>query len=131
LFDPAWVRGVENIYPIGYIDEADKGALLRQAIALIFPTLHEGFGFPVVEAMLCGTPVIASTTSSLPELVGDAGMLVNPLEVNEIAAAMDLITMNDFLHRKLMIKGFDQARQFKWQTAARTALTVLEEAARA
>ena len=131
LFDPAWVRDVENVYPIGYIDEADKGALLRQAIALIFPTLHEGFGFPVVEAMLCGTPVIASTTSSLPELVGDAGMLVNPLEVNEIAAAMDLITINDFLHRKLMIKGFDQARQFKWQTAARTALTVLEEAARA
>ena len=73
LFDDRWLAGAQNVLLPGYIDEADKGALLAGALALVFPSLHEGFGFPAIEAMHCGTPVIASNTSSLPELVGDAG----------------------------------------------------------
>lgn len=73
LYDPAWIDNVEGIQLTGYIDDADKGALYAGAIALVFPSLYEGFGFPTLEAMSCGTPVIASNTSSLPELVGDAG----------------------------------------------------------
>lgn len=129
LFDETWAQGVDNVYFTGYIDEADKGALLRQAVALVFPTLYEGFGFPVVEAMMCGTPVIASNTSSLPELVGNAGLLVNPLEAKEIAAAMDVLTQNELLRRKLRVKGLVKTKQFNWQTAAAQALAALEEAA--
>lgn len=82
--------------------------MIRQATALLFPSLYEGFGFPVVEAMHLGTPVIASNSSSLPELVGDAGILVNPLSVPEIAVSLDLITDNDLLRRKLGVKGMLQ-----------------------
>ncbi|HEX2619860.1 MAG TPA: glycosyltransferase family 1 protein, partial [Phototrophicaceae bacterium] len=88
LYDPAWVAGGEEVYLPGYIDDADKGALYAGALALVFPSLYEGFGFPVLEAMLCGTPVIAAKTSSLSELVGYAGLLVDPLNVQAIADAM-------------------------------------------
>lgn len=129
LFDEAWVNGVPNVYLAGYIDEADKGALYAGALALVFPTLYEGFGFPVLEAMHCGTPVIASNTSSLPELVGQAGLLVNPLDVNEIVAAMDLIGWHSDLRRELRHKGYRQVEPFTWAAAAEQTLRVLEEAA--
>lgn len=128
LFDDAWVEDVDNICITGYIDETDKGALMRQATALIFPSLYEGFGFPVVEAMHMGTPIIASNTSSLPELVGDAGILVNPLSVPEIAASLDLVADNELLRRKLSIKGMVQAKNFTWQNAAEKTLEILEKA---
>jgi glycosyltransferase involved in cell wall biosynthesis len=82
-----------------------------------------------VEAMHLGTPVIASNSSSLPELVGEAGILVDPLSVPEIAISLDLITENDLLRRKLGIKGMLQAKHFTWRKAAETALAALEEAA--
>ena len=63
------MRGADNIRMTGYVNEADKGPLLAGALALVFPSLYEGFGFPALEAMICGTPVIASNSSSLPELV--------------------------------------------------------------
>ncbi|MCU0512510.1 MAG: glycosyltransferase family 4 protein [Anaerolineae bacterium] len=129
LYDPDWVRGVANIHLTGYVDDADKPALYAGALALLFPSLYEGFGFPVLEAMHCGTPVIASSTSSLPELVGDAGLLVNPQSVNDIAAALDLIGWHGALRRELRQKGFRQAEKFTWEATARQALAVLEEAA--
>ena len=95
LFDESWTANVDNVILTGYIDEADKSSLLRGAIALVFPTLYEGFGFPVIEAMHSGTPVIASHRSSLPELVGDAGLLVDPEQVSEIASAMSQLSEND------------------------------------
>ncbi|MGJ3237459.1 MAG: glycosyltransferase family 4 protein [Anaerolineae bacterium] len=128
LFDEAWVQDVENVHITGYIDEADKGALLRQATGLLFPSLYEGFGFPVLEAMHMSTAVIASNSSSLPELVGDAGILVDPLSVPEIAASLDVLANNELLRRKLEIKGMMQARQFTWERAAQQTLTLLEEA---
>jgi glycosyltransferase involved in cell wall biosynthesis len=129
LYDEAWLNGVENVYLPGYIDEADKAPLYMGAIALVFPSLYEGFGFPVLEAMHCGTPVIASNTSSLPELVGQGGLLVNPLDVNEIMVAMDLLTRNKELHWAIRSKGYMQAAQFTWHTAAQQTMAVLEEAA--
>jgi glycosyltransferase involved in cell wall biosynthesis len=129
LFDKAWLEDTENVVVTGYIEEEDKGAVIRQATALLFPSLYEGFGFPVVEAMHLGTPVIASNSSSLPELVGDAGILVNPLSVPEIAISLDLITENDLLRRKLGVKGMLQAKNFNWQNAAEATLAALEEAA--
>lgn len=127
LFDKSWVYGVDGVYLTDYIDEEDKGTLYANAKALVFPTLYEGFGFPVIEAMLCGTPVITSTTSSLPELAGDAGILVNPESVDAIADAMALL-MNDVdLYNQLVEKGYEQAKKFTWDIAAKQVMNVFEE----
>jgi glycosyltransferase involved in cell wall biosynthesis len=128
LYDPAWTNGIEGIQLTGYIDNADKGALYAGALALLFPALYEGFGFPIVEAMHCGTPVIASDTSSLPELIGDAGLLVDPLNVEDIAAAMDKLSDNDSLRQTLIQRGYTQASKFTWGQAAQQATTALEMA---
>ncbi|MBL8164728.1 MAG: glycosyltransferase family 4 protein, partial [Anaerolineae bacterium] len=129
LYDPAWAEGVPGVQITGYIDESDKGALLAGALALVFPSLYEGFGFPAVEAMHCGAPVIASRTSSLPELVGDAGLLVDPLSVDEIAAAMTRISDDAVLRASLILRGRAAAARFTWDAAGRAALDALESAA--
>jgi glycosyltransferase involved in cell wall biosynthesis len=129
LYDPGWIEGIEGIQLTGYIDNDGKGALYAGALALVFPTLYEGFGFPVVEAMHCGTPVIASTTSSLPELVGDAGLQVNPLDVEDIAAAMGKLSDDDLLRQTLIQRGYAQAEKFTWEQAAQELLRALESAA--
>lgn len=130
LYDESWTANVPDVCLPGYIDEADKGALYSGALALVFPSLYEGFGFPVLEAMHCGTPVIASSTSSLPELVDKAGLLVDPLDVQAIVAAMDLLTWHRTLPKELTQKGMEQAARFNWEMAARATLSALEEAAR-
>lgn len=126
LYDPAWVDGVEGVMLTGYVDEADKGALYAGALALVFPTLYEGFGFPVVEAMHSGTPVLCSTTSSLPELVGDAALLVDPLDVEAIAAAMGRLATDAALRDRLRQRGQLQAQRFTWDAAAAATLEALE-----
>lgn len=128
LFDPDWVQGVEGVHLTGYVDDADKGALYSGALALVFPSLYEGFGFPVLEAMQCGTPVIASNTSSLPELVGETGLLVNPLDVEAIAYAMSQLSNETSLRSKLLGQGFVQSTHFTWIEAARKTLVALESA---
>lgn len=126
LYDPAWVSGVEGVQLTGYIDDADKGALYAGALALVFPSLYEGFGFPVLEAMSCDTPVIASRTSSLPELVGDAGLLVDSLNVEAIAAAMSQVSGDENLRQSLREHGAQQVQKFTWDTAAKQLLDAVE-----
>jgi glycosyltransferase involved in cell wall biosynthesis len=128
LYDPAWMESVEDVHLPGYIDDADKGSLYAGAIGLVFPSLHEGFGFPVIESMQCGTPVIASNTSSLPELVGEAGLLIDPLNVEAIAAAMSQLSDDENLRMMLRERGYEQATKFTWETAAKQALTALVRA---
>jgi len=125
LFDEEWIKDVDGVQLTGYIDEADKGALLSGSVALVFPTLFEGFGFPVIEAMHCHTPVIASTTSSLPELVGDAGLLVDPQDTDAIADAMTRLAKDQDLRKTLIEKGLRQAQQFTWRRAAEQTLHIL------
>ena len=127
LFDEAWLDGARNVIVTGYIDEAQKGGLLAGAIALVFPSLYEGFGFPAVEAMHCGTPVIASNTSSLPELVGEAGLLVNPLNVSEIAAAMGRCSDDAGLRQMLIERGIQRAQRFSWGAAAQQVMAAFDE----
>jgi glycosyltransferase involved in cell wall biosynthesis len=129
LYDEAWTAGIPNVHLTGYIDDADKGALYAGALALVFPSLYEGFGFPVIEAMHCGTPVITSNTSSLPELTGDAAFLVNPAETYVIADAMEDLTSDESLRRSLREKGYLQAAKFTWEKAAEQVIHALEEAA--
>jgi len=129
LYDDKWTEGIEGVRLTGYIDDADKGALLANAIALVFPSLYEGFGFPVIEAMHSETPVIASNTSSLPELVDDAGLQVNPLDISEITQAMIRIEADQSLRTTLIEQGRKQATQFTWDDAGRITLKMLEKAA--
>ncbi len=126
LYDPAWVSGVEGVQLTGYIDDVDKGTLYAGAVALVFPSLYEGFGFPTLEAMSCGTPVIASNTSSLPELVGDAGLLVDPLNIEAIASAMSQISTNENLRQNYQQRGYEQVKKFTWETAATQLLSAFE-----
>ena len=127
LFEETWLEGARNVQLTGYIDEADKASLLGGAIALVFPSLYEGFGFPAVEAMIAGTPVIASNTSSLAEIVDDSGLLVNPLNVAEIAAAMSRCSDDEQLRRDLVRRGHQRAKCFTWDEAARQVMNVFEE----
>lgn len=128
LYDENWFAGVDGVLTPGYVDEADKGALYAGALALVFPSLYEGFGFPVLEAMHCGTPVVCSNTSSLPELAGDAALLVDPLDADAIAGAMARLSADADLRRDLTARGHVQTRGFTWERAARETLAALESA---
>jgi glycosyltransferase involved in cell wall biosynthesis len=110
----------------GYVDAGDKNALLSGATAFVFPSLYEGFGFPALEALACGVPVLCSNTSSLPEVAGDAAVLINPLEVDDIARGLREITANEELRRKLIERGYQQAQKFSWQACADVALNVFD-----
>jgi glycosyltransferase involved in cell wall biosynthesis len=118
----------DRVKYIGYVDAADKNALLSGATAFVFPSLCEGFGFPILEAMACGVPVLCSNTSSLPEVAGEAAILVNPLEVDDIAQGLQKITTNEDLRKTLIESGYQQAQKFTWQACAEVALKVFEEA---
>lgn len=130
LYDPAWVQDVEGVRLLGYIDDDDKGALMRGAQCLLFPSLYEGFGFPVIEAMHVGTPVITSNTSSLPELVGTSAITVNPDDTQAIADALDLTLLHDATRQRLIADGQRQARRFTWRNTAEATLRALEDASR-
>lgn len=129
LYDPAWIEGVPGVVQTGYIADADIAALYSGALAFVFPSLYEGFGFPVLEAMRCGTPVLCANTSSLPELVADAALLVDPLDVEAIAAGIARLVTDEGLRRELVDKGHRQEQQFTWHRAATEALATLEATA--
>ena len=114
----------------GYVPDADLPALLTGALAFCFPSLYEGFGFPVIEAMACGTPVVCSNVSSLPEVAGDAALLVDPLDVTALTAALARVTTDPGLRRELTERGFRQASRFSWRQSAHQVLKVLEEVGR-
>ena len=106
----------------GYVDERDKAALLSGATAVVYPSLYEGFGFPVLEAQLCGTAVICANTSSLPEVAGDGALLVDPLDTAALTAAIQQVIMDADLRRRLIVQGQVNAARFTWEKAARQTL---------
>jgi len=119
--------GLDNaIRFLGPVPEADLPALYSGATLFVFPSLYEGFGLPVLEAMACGTPVICSNTSSLPEVAGEAAVMVNPLDVDELAAAMERVLGDSALREEMSGKGVMQARRFSWERTARETLKVYE-----
>ncbi len=115
----------EAILMPGYIDDADKAALLTGASALAFPSLYEGFGFPVLEAQACGTPVLCSNTSSLPEVAGSAALLVDPLDTAMLSAGLRRIVTEGDLRGRLVSEGFDNVRRFTWEQTAEAVLDIL------
>lgn len=114
----------------GYVADEDLSGLYSNAVAFIYPSLYEGFGLPPLEAMQCGVPVITSNTSSLPEVVGNAGIMVPPLDVDALAQAM-LDVGNDSELRKMMVKrGLQQAECFSWTRCARETVAAYQHAFR-
>src|SRR6185437_16647875 len=116
-----------HVHFTGYVPEADLPALYSGAEAFVFPSLYEGFGMPPIEAMACGTPVIASNVSSLPEVVGDAALLVDPLDVDAIAEAIHRVLTDHDLADDLRNRGLARAKQFTWERAARETLTAYDQ----
>ena len=114
---------------IGFVDEADKPAVLAAARVFLFPSTYEGFGLPVLEAMACGTPVIGSNASSIPEVVGNAGILVDPMDARRMAGATIALCTEDAYHQKMRQRGLMQSAQFTWQRAALETLAVLRKVA--
>jgi glycosyltransferase involved in cell wall biosynthesis len=108
----------------GYLPDEDLPAIYNGADVFCFPSLYEGFGLPVLEAMACGTPVITSNISSLPEVAGDAALLVDPYSVKEIASAMQNLLEDEDLAQSVRDKGLKRAAQFTWERTARETLAV-------
>jgi len=113
----------------GTVDDADLPALYSGTEAFVFLSLYEGFGLPLAEAMACGAPVVASDRSCFPEVVGDAGLLVEPLDVESITRAIRSLLVDDGLCNSLRKKGIQRASQFRWEVAARIVLDTLRSAA--
>jgi len=110
---------------LGYVSDETKAALLRGARALVMPSLHEGFGFPVLEAQMAGTPVVAADTSSLPEVVGDGAILVDPLDPAAIAAGLAVAVGDEVARASLIARGHANAGRFSWDVCARQILGLL------
>lgn len=108
----------DDVFFVGYVSTESLCAYYLHAIALIFPSLNEGFGMPVVEAMNLGTPVITSSISSLPEAAGDAGLLVDPYDIEDISRTMEKVFSDSNLRARMIEKGYIQAKKFSWPKAA-------------
>jgi glycosyltransferase involved in cell wall biosynthesis len=108
----------------GYVPEEDLPALYREAGVFVYPSLYEGFGLPILEAMACGTPVVTSNTSSMPEVAGDAALLVDPVQTDQIQHALSSIISQAELAVQLSERGRQRAKQFTWASTARNVMTV-------
>lgn len=116
----------DRLIMAGYVPDADLPALLSGALAYILPSYYEGFGLPVLEAMACGTPVVCSNVSSLPEVVGDAAVLFDPHDVVGLAQAIARVCNDQILRQSMRQLGLLRAAAFSWQACARSVLSVLE-----
>jgi glycosyltransferase involved in cell wall biosynthesis len=133
LFEPIFARlealGLrERVHFIGYIDEEELPLWYAAATLFVFPSFYEGFGMPPLEAMACGTPVVTSNTTSLPEVVGDAGLMVSPSSADELAAAIVRLLDDADLRADLRERGLRRARAFSWHTSAARTLDAYTQA---
>ncbi|HWN08398.1 MAG TPA: glycosyltransferase family 1 protein [Pyrinomonadaceae bacterium] len=119
----------KSVILTGYVPESDLPTLYSGAACFVYLSYFEGFGLPPLEAMKCGTPVIVGNRTSLPEVVGDAGVLVDPFAVDDIADAIESVIANSDFRSKLRVKGLERAGLFDWRETARRTLAVYEKAA--
>jgi glycosyltransferase involved in cell wall biosynthesis len=112
----------------GFIPDQDLAALYAGADLFAYIPIYEGFGLPPLEAMACGTPTLSSNTSSLPEVVGDAGELVDPYDTNAISTAMERVLYDDRRREQLRERGLARARLFSWERCARETIAVYQQA---
>jgi glycosyltransferase involved in cell wall biosynthesis len=114
---------------LGYVSEGDLRALYRLCTVFGYPSLYEGFGLPLLEAMACGAPCLTSDVSSLPEVGGDAVMYADPLSVESIRSGLERLLSSEAERRRLGLAAIERAHGFSWERTARETLDVLERAA--
>ena len=128
IFQQIRQNGLEQkIVCTGYVDEADKAAIYQLADLFVFPSLYEGFGMPVLEAMAAGVPVITSNVSSLPEAAGDAAVLVSPEHVEQLAEDMRTLLTDQPLRQQCIMRGYQQCRRFTWEYSADILMQMYEQ----
>ena len=108
----------EHIVLTGYVSDADLPVIYQLSELFLFPSLREGFGIPIIEAMACGVPVITSNTSSMPEVAGNAAHLIDPNEPEEICRGMLKIVFNENYRKELIQKGLERSTAFSWNSMA-------------
>jgi glycosyltransferase involved in cell wall biosynthesis len=118
----------EGVHLLGYVDKAELPRLYAGAAAFLYPSIYEGFGLPIIEAMACGTPVVTSRTGSAPEIAGGAAILVDPFSVEGIEAGLEQATIADEAAR-LRALGRERAPLFQWSSAAKQTLEVYRQLA--
>lgn len=116
----------KNIFYLGYVPESDKPYVIKLSDVFAWPSLYEGFGLPVLEAMAVGTPVLTSNVTSLPEVVGDCGLMVNPYQVADIKNGLQKLLDEPNLREQFIKKGLDHARQFTWDHTAQVVANLLK-----
>jgi len=120
----------KRIILLGHIPDEELVLLYNGASLMVYPSLYEGFGLPILEAMACGCPVICSNTSSMPEVAGGAAILISPENEIDIAEAIDKIMMNKKLSQQLTESGYKRAKEFNWKTTAQQTLSIFEQVRR-
>ncbi|MHB1282735.1 MAG: glycosyltransferase family 4 protein [Sulfuriferula sp.] len=128
---PALQRLPERVFLSGYVPDELLPAMYAGAMAFVYPSVYEGFGLPPLEAMACGTPVIVGNRTSLPDVVGDAGVVVDPTNNDAIAAGLSALIETESLRAGLIPKGLARAAQFSWDATAQKTRDVLQRAAQA
>lgn len=113
-----YLKKDENVIFTGYIDEIDKAALYTMADMFIFPSLYEGFGIPILEAQQCGTPVITSNISAMPEVGGDGALYIDPYSIKDISNALEKLVVDVELREKLVDYGYKNAKRFSWEKSS-------------
>jgi len=116
----------DKIRYIGYVPESDKSAIIKLARALVYPSFYEGFGFQPLEAMAVGTPAVVSQVTALPEVTGNAALLVDPYDINSIAKGVKSILSDDRLRQNLIEKGLQRVKEFTWEKTAKEVLEGIE-----
>ncbi|MGA2271750.1 MAG: glycosyltransferase family 1 protein [Bryobacteraceae bacterium] len=120
---------VRRVRYLGYVPEPDLAALTAAATVFAYPSLYEGFGFPVAQAMAAGTPAITSRVSSLPEITGDAALLIDPRSLTELRDALSRLLLTPTLRAELAARGRSRARAFRWEECAARSMRFFQEAA--
>ena len=118
----------DSVIMTGYVPDADLPALYSGARCFVYPSYFEGFGLPPLEAMKCGTAVIVGNQTSMPEVVGDAAQLVDPFDVDDIAAGIRKVITDDAWRSALEVRGVERAKRFDWHVTARKTLEVYKKA---
>ena len=108
----------DDVKWVGYMHVDELSKVMGGAYALVYPSLFEGFGIPILEALKCEVPAIVSNTSAMPEVAGDAGLLVDPTDVQDIAAKMEMLHKDETLRKKLIEASKEQVKKFSWDQSA-------------
>ena len=116
----------DDIVLLNYLQDDELAKILAAAYALIYPSFFEGFGVPIIEAMQCGVPVIASNTSSMPEVGGNAALYASPTDVNELAEQMMQLYKNETMRNQMIQLGFTQSAKFSWDESAKKLWQIIE-----